>query len=136
MATETSSLAADLRRVLPAKQVFDGVEDRTLYAYDGTSINALPDVIAQVRNPAEVSAVLRFAFDHEVPVVPRGAGTGLSGGSVPAQGGIALVLAGMRAIKELDTDSMVAVVEPGVITGVFQKRWRMPECSIRRILPA
>ena len=97
MATETRSLAADLRRLLPAKQVFDGVEDRTLYAYDGTSIKALPDVIAQVRSPAEVSAVLRFASDHEVPVVPRGAGTGLSGGSVPAQGGIALVLAGMRA---------------------------------------
>jgi len=121
MATETRSLAADLRRVLPAKQVFDRVEDRTLYAYDGTSIKALPDVIAQVRSAAEVSAVLRFASDHEVPVVPRGAGTGLSGGSVPAQGGIALVLAGMRAIKELDVDSMVAVVEPGVITGVFQK---------------
>jgi glycolate oxidase len=121
MAMVTRSLAADLRRLLPPAQVMDSVEDRTLYAYDGTSIKALPDVIAHVRNPSEVSAVLRFATDREVPVVPRGAGTGLSGGSVPAQGGIALVLAGMRNIKEIDTSSMMAVVEPGVITGVFQK---------------
>ncbi len=121
MATATRSLASDLRRLLPANQVFDAIEDRTLYAYDGTSLKALPDAIAQVRNTAEVATVLRFASDHEVPVVPRGAGTGLSGGSVPAQGGIALVLAGMRTIKEIDTGSMMAVVEPGVITGVFQK---------------
>jgi glycolate oxidase len=121
MATTARSLASDLRRILPSDQVMDTVEDRTLYAYDGTSIKALPDVITRVRSAAEVSAILRFASDHEVPVVPRGAGTGLSGGSVPAQGGIALVLAGMRNIKELDTTSMVAVVEPGVITGVFQK---------------
>ncbi len=99
----------------------DTVEDRTLYAYDGTSLKALPDAIAKVRNAAEVAAVLRFASDLEVPVVPRGAGTGLSGGSVPAQGGIALVLAGMRSVKEIDATSMVAVVEPGVITGSFQK---------------
>jgi glycolate oxidase len=121
MATAVRSLAADLRRLLPANQVFDGVEDRTLYAYDGTSLKALPDAVAQVRSAAEVAAVLRFASDHAVPVVPRGAGTGLSGGSVPAQGGIALVLAGMRNIKEIDASSMMAVVEPGVITGVFQK---------------
>jgi len=121
MAIAARSLASDLRRILPPGQVMDTVEDRTLYAYDGTSIKALPDVITHVRSAAEVSAVLRFASDHEVPVVPRGAGTGLSGGSVPAQGGIALVLAGMRNIKELDATSMVAVVEPGVITGVFQK---------------
>jgi len=121
MAIGIRSLAADLRRILPPTQVMDTVEDRTLYAYDGTSLKALPDLIAQVRSAAEVSAVLRFASDQEVPVVPRGAGTGLSGGSVPAQGGIALVLAGMRSIKEIDTSSMMAVVEPGVITGVFQK---------------
>jgi glycolate oxidase len=121
MTAPSRFLATDLRRLLPAGQVLDAIEDRTLYAYDGTSIRALPDVVAQVRSAADVSAVLRFASDHEVPVVPRGAGTGLSGGSIPAQGGIALVLAGMRSIKEIDTSSMVAVVEPGVITGVFQK---------------
>jgi glycolate oxidase len=121
MPTVTHSLTADLRRLFPAGQVLDSVEDRTLYAYDGTSIKALPELVVMVRGVGEVSTLLRFASDHEVPVVPRGAGTGLSGGSVPAEGGIALVLAGMRSIKEIDASSMVAVVEPGVITGVFQK---------------
>ncbi len=121
MGTMTRALGAELRRILPPAQVMDSIEDRTLYAYDGTSIKALPDAIAQARSAAEVAAVLRFATEREVPVVPRGAGTGLSGGSVPAQGGIALVLAGMRNIKEIDTGSMMAVVEPGVITGIFQK---------------
>jgi glycolate oxidase len=111
----------DLRKLLPPRQVLDSAEDRTLYAYDGTSTKALPDVVVQVRSPQEVAAVLRFASDHQVPVVPRGAGTGLSGGSVPALGGIALVLAGLRAIKEIDAGSMVTVVEPGVITGQLQK---------------
>ena len=121
MPTVTHSLTADLRRLFPVGQVLDSVEDRTLYAYDGTSIKALPELVVMVRGVGEVSTLLRFASDHEVPVVPRGAGTGLSGGSVPAEGGIALVLAGMRSIKEIDAGSMMAVVEPGVITGVFQK---------------
>ncbi len=121
MATGEHALAADLRRVLPAVQVLDAPQDRTLYAYDGTSTKALPEAVAMARSAAEVAAVLRFAAQRGIPVVPRGAGTGLSGGSVPAQGGIALVLAGMRAIRELDKGSMMAVVEPGVVTGPFQK---------------
>jgi glycolate oxidase len=121
MPTAARALGAELRRILPAAQILDAIEDRTLYAYDGTSLKALPDAIVHAESAAEVTAVLRFANDREVPVVPRGAGTGLSGGSVPAQGGIALVLAGMRRIKAIDAESMVAVVEPGVITGVFQK---------------
>jgi glycolate oxidase len=119
---DNGSLGPDLRRVLPKHQVLDSIEDRTLYAYDGTSLKALPDAIALACSAEEVAAVLRFAAERSVPVVPRGAGTGLSGGSVPAEGGIALVLAGMRRIKEIDAESMLAVVEPGVITGEFQKK--------------
>jgi glycolate oxidase len=115
------SLDADLRRLLREGRVFDSVEDRTMYAYDGTSAKALPDAVVLAASPREVAAVLRFASDHGVPVVPRGAGTGLSGGSVPAKGGIALVLAGMRRITEIDTGSMLVVTEPGVITGELQK---------------
>lgn len=115
------ALATELRRVLPAGQVLDAIEDRTLYAYDGTSAKALPDLVVMAPSRDVVAAVLRFASANDVAVVPRGAGTGLSGGSVPAKGGIALVLAGMRAIKEIDPGSMVTVVEPGVITGQLQK---------------
>jgi glycolate oxidase len=115
------AIAADLRRLIPAGQVLDTIEDRTLYAYDGTSAKALPDVVVMAPSREAVAAVLRFASAHEVPVVPRGAGTGLSGGSVPARGGIALVVASMRQIKEIDSGSMLAVCEPGVITGELQE---------------
>ena len=115
------ALATDLRRLIPTSQVLNTVEDRTLYAYDGTSAKALPDAVVLAASPQEVAAVLRFATAHGVPVVPRGAGTGLSGGSVPAKGGIALVVAGMRRITEIDSGSMLVVTEPGVITGELQK---------------
>ncbi len=115
------SLAADLRRLIPAARVLDALEDRTLYAYDGTSAKALPDAVVIAPSREEVAAVLRFASAHEVPVVARGAGTGLSGGSVPVKGGIALVLAAMRRIVEIDSGSMLVVCEPGVITGELQK---------------
>ncbi len=115
------SLGSDLRRLLPDGQVLDAVEDRTLYAYDGTSAKALPEAVVTVRSVQEVTTVLRYASAHDVPVVPRGAGSGLSGGSVPAQGGVALVVAGLRAIKEIDTGSMLVVCEPGVVTGELQK---------------
>jgi glycolate oxidase len=114
------SLAADLRRVIPAGQVLETIEDRTLYAYDGSSAKALPDVAVMAPSREAVAAVLRFASAHDIPVVPRGAGTGLSGGSVPAQGGIALILACMRRVKEIDPGSMLVVCEPGVITGELQ----------------
>ena len=115
------SLGSDLRRLLPDGRVLDAVEDRTLYAYDGTSAKALPEAVVTVRSPQEVVTVLRYASAHDVPVVPRGAGSGLSGGSVPALGGIALVVAGLRAIKEIDSGSMLVVCEPGVVTGELQK---------------
>jgi len=115
------ALATDLRRLLPAEHVLSTIEDCTLYAYDGTSAKALPEAVVLAATPEEVSAVLRFATTQGVPVVPRGAGTGLSGGSVPAKGGIALVLAGMRRITEIDIRSLLVVTEPGVITGELQK---------------
>ncbi len=79
------ALAADLRRVIPVGQILDTVEDRMLYAYDGTSAKALPDVVAIAPSRETVAAILQFASAHEVPVVPRGAGTGLSGDRFPRE---------------------------------------------------
>jgi glycolate oxidase len=64
----------------------------------------------------EVEVVLRLAREHRVPVTPRGAGTGMTGGCLPAKGGIVLSTERMTKIREIDTDDLVAVVEPGVIT--------------------
>jgi len=136
-ATATRSpLAADLRRIASADQVFDGIEDRTLYAYDGTSLKALPDAIAQVRSAG--------GSGGGTPLRVRSRG---SGGSArrPARAYRALRasprrdragLAGMRNIKEIDASSMMAVVEPGVITGVFQKTVEDAGLFYRRTPPA
>lgn len=115
-----SGLAADLRRILPGRQVLDSLEDRIAYGYDATGRRALPEVVVRVTRAEEVAAILRYASGQGVAVVPRGAGTGLSGGAVPSQGGISLVLAGMREIKEIDRANLVAVCQPGVVTGELQ----------------
>ncbi|MDB4969977.1 MAG: linked oxidase domain protein [Myxococcales bacterium] len=74
-------------------------------------------VLAESR--AEVELVLRLAQEHRVPVTPRGAGTGMTGGCLPAKGGIVLSTERMTKIVEIDTDDLVAVVEPGVVLGDF-----------------
>jgi len=71
-------------------------------------------VLAESRDDVEI--VLRLAREHRVPVTPRGAGTGMTGGCLPARGGIVLSTERMTKIREIDTDDLVAVVEPGVVT--------------------
>jgi len=115
------NLAGELRKVVSPNQVFDDLQHRTVYSYDATTHVCAPDVIVNALTAGDASEVLKLAGRLGVPVVPRGAGTGLSGGSVPAMGGIALVLAGMTAIKEIDRENMVVVCQPGVITAELQR---------------
>ncbi len=81
----------------------------------------LPEVVVAPASTAEVAAVMRIATAHRVPVTPRGAGTGLSGGALPVQGGIVLATHRLNRIVEIDRRNLMAVVEPGVITQVFQE---------------
>src|SRR5439155_24679356 len=83
-----------------------------------------PDVVVFADATAQVSKLLRFASRNNIPVTPRGAGVGYVGGCVPARGGIALSLARMNRIKEISFADAVAVVEPGVVTGVLQAKAR------------
>jgi glycolate oxidase len=80
-----------------------------------------PDAAVVARSAEEVATVLRLAAEHRVPVTPRGAGTGMTGGALPVRGGIVLSTEKMARIVEIDRADMVAVIEPGVITGVFQE---------------
>lgn len=114
-------LVRELKKIIDPARVLDALEARIVYAYDATTRQSLPGVVVKAGSAAEVSEVLKLAVRLGVPVVPRGAGTGLSGGSLPAAGGIALVLAGMDKIREIDRENMVAVCGPGVITGDLQK---------------
>ncbi len=110
-----------LRSALRADQVAVEPVERLVYGYDATWAEGLPDVVVHAESVGDVAAVLRIAQELEVPVVPRGGGTGLAGGSVPIAGGICLNLARMNRIRAIDPADGVAVVEPGVITFALQK---------------
>ena len=107
--------------IVGSENFLDSVEDKICYSYDATNQKYLPDAVVFPGSAREVSEVLKIAHREKLPVIPRGAGTGFTGGSLPVQGGIVLVMTRMSRIIEIDTDNLVAVVEPGVITGNFQK---------------
>lgn len=79
-----------------------------------------PAAVATPASTADVQTVLRFAHEHRIPVTPRGAGTGLSGGALPVAGGIVLSLERMNRIREIDRRNLVAVAEAGVVTADLQ----------------
>ncbi|HOF88443.1 MAG TPA: FAD-linked oxidase C-terminal domain-containing protein, partial [Armatimonadota bacterium] len=109
-----------LTAALPAGRVLTDAESLVAYGYDGgTLLDGAPAAVVQVREEAEVIAALRIAQETRTPVFPRGAASGLAGGSVP-RGGIALNFAPMRTILELDEDSLMVTVEPGVVTADLQ----------------
>lgn len=87
-----------------------------LYEYDASLIRSKPDCIVLPTSTEQVSQVLKFAHEHRIPVIARGSGTNLSGGSVTVQGGIAVVLTRMNRILEIDIENLRVLVQPGVIT--------------------
>ena len=90
-------------------------ERREAYDFDGTDMRCLPDVVVEPESAEQVSSLLAIASEFGVPVIPRGTGTGLSGGSLAINGGIALSLLRMNKILDIDNVNMIAIVQPGVI---------------------
>ena len=109
-----------LNRLVGRENVLSVLEDRICYAYDGTKQKYIPDVVVRPRSTRHVSDVLRFANEQEIPVYPRGAGSGLTGGAVPVQGGIVLDFTHMNKILEIVPEDLTATVEPGVVTHTLQ----------------
>jgi glycolate oxidase len=109
------AVAARLREILPARAVLWEEEDTRPYECDGlTAYRRLPLVVALPETEAQVQEVLRACHALGVPVVPRGAGTGLSGGALPAGDGVLLSLAKFMRILRVDPVARIAVVQPGV----------------------
>ncbi len=96
--------------------------DKITHSYDATEKKYLPDAIVYAGNTVEISKIVKIANKWKIPLVPRGAGSGLTGGSLPVQGGIVLVLTRMDRILEIDSENLVAHVEPGVVTAELQRR--------------
>jgi glycolate oxidase len=114
------SFLDSLQTVLAPDQVRTDDETRSVYGTDALKRGAPAGVVVFPNDTREVAAVARLCNEHRVPVVPRGAGTGYTGGAVPTAGGVVLSLERMNRILEIDEANLIAVVEPNVITGVLQ----------------
>src|ERR1700730_15666862 len=90
-------------------------EDLALYEYDGSVDKARPDLVVFPRTTADVARIVKISKEHRIPIVGRGAGTGLSGGSIPRLGGIVIAFARMHRILAIDLENERAVVQPGVV---------------------
>ena len=128
----------DLRRAVGPRAVLHRDADLLLYEYDGSIDKGRPECVVFPRSTDEVVEVVRVAADHSLPLVGRGAGTGLSGGVIPTRGGIMIGFSRMNRILELDFENECAVVQPGVvnldITRAVESRgyYYAPDPSSRR----
>ncbi|MFZ3072006.1 MAG: FAD-linked oxidase C-terminal domain-containing protein [Thermodesulfobacteriota bacterium] len=116
----TSAAIKELRKAVGNENVSFSKEDAICYSYDALASPYLPDCVVFPVSAEEVSAVLKAANRFGFPVVPRGAGTGFSGGSLPVEGGVVLSTERMGRIIEIDNLNFTAEVEPGVITADLQ----------------
>ena len=110
-----------LKEIFGTKNFLDSTEDRIAYSYDGTPIfSALPDAIVIPSSVEQISELMITANEEKFNVVPRGSGSGLSGGSIPSENSVVLLMNRWDKVIELDKNNLTAWVEPGVITGKFQ----------------
>jgi glycolate oxidase len=108
------------RQIVGADFVRTDDEARAVYGVDALGRGHPADVVVLPGTTAEVSAVVRVCHDTRTPIVPRGGGTGYTGGAVPLHGGVVLSLERLNRILEIDEASLLAVVEPNVVTGDLQ----------------
>lgn len=115
------SLLPDLKKIVGDDFVFIDDENRNKYAHDETeNLHFLPDVVIKPRTAQEISEAMKLCNHHKIPVTPRGAGTGLSGGALPQFGGVLISFERMNSILEIDERNLQVITEPGVITETLQ----------------
>jgi glycolate oxidase len=109
------NLVGQLCAVVGERYVLIEKEDVIVYEQDGSIFQVMPEIVVLPGNVEQVAAVVKAAKQAGVPIIPRGSGTGLAGGAVPAEGGIVLSLARLDRILRIDLENGLAIVEPGVI---------------------
>jgi glycolate oxidase len=105
----------ELESIVGPEAVLHRAEDRMLYEYDGSVERGTPDAIVFPSTTEEVSRLVRWAKERDMAIVPRGAGTGLSGGAIAVEGGLMMGFSRMKKILEIDIENQRAVVQPGVV---------------------
>ncbi len=109
-----------MKRLL-GKRFLEERAARLAYAYDASGLCFVPEAVALPQELEEVKEILRLAYEERFPVIPRGAGTATTGAPLAAYGGLVLALTKMNRILEINTEDLIAVVEPGVINGEFRQ---------------
>ena len=113
---EKVTMVSELVRLVGRQNVLSSAMHFKLYEYDASLIRSKPDCIVIPTSTEQVAKVVKFAYDNRIPIIARGSGTNLSGGSVSIQGGIAIVMTRMNQILEMDIENQRVVVQPGVVT--------------------
>ena len=114
-ASINTSLLREMKSLLGPAKVLEKQEDLILYEFDGSVEKGRPDLVVFPHTTEQVSKIVKLAARYEVPVVGRGAGTGLSGGALARGGGVMIVFARMNKILEIDLENQRAAVQPGVV---------------------
>lgn len=115
-----SALAARLRIIVGDAHFRDDKEALITHSYDGTPmLQAIPDAVVYPESTEQVSAIMEALSSYKVPLISRGSGSNLCGGTVPVQGGVVMVMHRMNRLLELDKENLTATVQPGIITADF-----------------
>jgi glycolate oxidase len=109
-------MVEELSKIVGKENVLSSETDLLLYGYDASLFKAKPDCIAFPGSTQEVSEIVRFCHREAIPVIARGSGTNLSGGTIPTRGGVILHFSRMNRILEIDVQNQRGVVEPGLFT--------------------
>ncbi|MDR7574441.1 MAG: FAD-binding protein, partial [Armatimonadota bacterium] len=112
---DRQALIAELRGIVGDGHVLTDDVDLIVYEQDGSVLQAVPEIVVLPADTPQVAAVIRAAARAGVPVVPRGSGTGLAGGAVPAGGGVVVSLARLNRVRGVSYRDRTVEVEPGVI---------------------
>lgn len=121
----TKKIIDELIQIVGERFVITDEEDMEVYSHDEVAeveYAHMPEVVVKPRTTEEISEIIKLANREKIPVTPRGAGSGLSGGAVPVYGGIVLSVERMNEILEIDEQNMMVVVEPGVVTNDINER--------------
>lgn len=115
------STRSKLSEIVGNENVYTDSDSKFVYSKDYTeNLSFEPDIIVKPGTAQEISSIVKLANQQLIPVIPRGGGTGLSGGALPVYGGICISMERFKNIVEIDEENLQATVEPGVITQVFQ----------------
>src|SRR4026209_442212 len=119
-----SRFLAAVRTSLTGLRLLEGESDRESYRNDETAYlkAGLPLAVALPTSTAEVSTLVRLCAEHRIPIVPRGAGSGLSGGAAGIEGGLTIALTKMDRVLEIDRENLVVVTQPGILNAELKKR--------------